>query len=430
MNFRRHLFNLLNFVKSNQIQKNIAEIAYLNNDYEQAKKNTLAKIGRLFSYANENVPFYIKNNIFELQTTPVLNKMDYEEDVQEFISCEFKIAQLYKVVTSGSTGTPFTSYQNHAKKNRNTSDTIYFGEIANFSLGDKLYYVKIWNDVNKKSPLQRFGENIVCVDVTKQSERDILQFVKQIKKNKTKVAILGYASFYDVLVRVLSEKDIKLTSIKSALAMSEGLSSETKKKFFDLAGVELLSRYSNVENGIIAQQVPGSENLFKINWASYIVEILKFDSDESCEYGEVGRIVVTDLHNFAMPFIRYDTGDTGTIVYSEKYKQPVLQSVEGRKMDLIYDTNGELLSSFIITNNMWLFPEVLQYQFIQRSQKSYKFLLNVNWDKNAKEKELLEVFHPLLGNNADIVFEYTDEIPILSSGKRRKVVNEFSNRII
>lgn len=430
MNFRKYFFYIIDYLNGGQIHKNIAEIKFFNNNHEEAKKNALNKTRELLKYANANVPFYIRNNIFELHDAPVLNKSHYKSNFQDFMSNKFKKHQLFKVVTSGSTGTPFTSYQDRRKKNRNISDTIFFGEKANFSLGKKLYYIKIWNEVNKKSLFQQFLENIVCVDATKQSEQNILCLAKQLEKHKSKVALLGYASFFDVFVKVLLENNIKLTSIGSALAMSEGLSLETKKKFLDLTQIELLSRYSNVENGIIAQQIPDSGSIFRINWASYFIEILGLDSDEYCSYGEAGRIVVTDLYNFAMPFIRYDTGDIGVMSYSEKYQQPVLKRVEGRKMDLIYNTKGELLSSFIITNNMWLFPEVRQYQFIQSSKKSYKFLLNVSWDKNVKEKQILEVFLPLLGNDASIIFEYTDEIPLLNSGKRRKVVNEFWDKTI
>lgn len=188
-------------------------------------------------------------------------------------------------------------------------------------------------------------------------------------------------------------------------------------------GVDAVSRYSNVENGIIAQQVNQS-TFFLVNWASYVVEILSISSNERVENGTIGRIVITDLFNSAMPFIRYDTGDFGTLEWSEKYKQLVLKSVEGRKMDQVFNTKGELVSSFTITNNMWFFQEILQYQFIQLGPNSYQFTLNVG-EKFSREKELLSIFHKIFGSDATFIVKYTDKIPLLNSGKRRKVVNKY-----
>jgi phenylacetate-CoA ligase len=57
--------------------------------------------------------------------------------------------------------------------------------------------------------------------------------------------------------------------------MSEGLSEYAKKSIHTYFGKYPVSRYSNVENGIIAQQLPDGSNSFVVNWASYYIEILK-----------------------------------------------------------------------------------------------------------------------------------------------------------
>ncbi len=94
--------------------------------------------------------------------------------------------------------------------------------------------------------------------------------------------------------------------------MSETLNDYTKQTIEKYFGVPVYSRYSNLENGILAQQVPGSDNRYFINTASYVLEIFKMNEDvpAACRR-TLGRIMVTDLYNYAMPMIRYDTGDTG-----------------------------------------------------------------------------------------------------------------------
>ena len=91
-------------------------------------------------------------------------------------------------------------------------------------------------------------------------------------------------------------------------------------------------------------------------------------------------------------------------------------------MDAIYNTDGELLSSFIITNSMWNYPELVQYQFIQVGKNKYLFKLNLEGEfKN--EAKLIDDFKKYLGKDAIIIIEYVSEIPLLDSGKRKKVMN-------
>ena len=77
---------------------------------------------------------------------------------------------------------------------------------------------------------------------------------------------------------------------------------------------------------------------------------------------------------------------------------------------------------------MWKYNTLNQYQFIQIAEKTYLFKLNT--DKTfLKEDELINEFKGYLGNDADIKIEYVNEIPLLSSGKRKKVLNRMEIKI-
>ena len=107
-------------------------------------------------------------------------------------------------------------------------------------------------------------------------------------------------------------------------------------------------------------------NTFILNEANYFIEILK-ENDEPAEEGELGRIVVTDLYNYAMPMIRYDTGDVGSLKYMEinGVKKKVITNFTGRKIDMVYDVSGRCLSPHKVSVTFWSFPELKQFQFIQ-----------------------------------------------------------------
>ena len=66
------------------------------------------------------------------------------------------------------------------------------------------------------------------------------------------------------------------------------------------------------------------------------------NEDKKIGFGQRGRIVITDLYNYATPLIRYDTGDVG-IMHLDENNHPYFSQVLGRKLDLIYDTKGNLV---------------------------------------------------------------------------------------
>ena len=125
----------------------------------------------------------------------------------------------------------------------------------------------------------------------------------------------SYASALEEVCKYLDNSStsgsIKNLRAASIMAQSEALTNETRERLQKYFNCTPCSRYSNLENGIIAQQTLHDNDLFLINRASYFEEILKMDSDIPVKPNELGRIVVTDLFNYAMPFIRYDTGDIG-----------------------------------------------------------------------------------------------------------------------
>ena len=64
-------------------------------------------------------------------------------------------------------------------------------------------------------------------------------------------------------------------------------------------------------NGIIALQCP-SGGLYHLQSESVHVEILD-EAGRPCAPGEIGRVIVSPLHNFAMPLLRYESGDYAPI---------------------------------------------------------------------------------------------------------------------
>ena len=169
---------------------------------------------------------------------------------------------------------------------------------------------------------------------------------------------------------------------------------------------------------------PPDGDSYYIDTENYYYEILKMDSDEPAAPGEPGRIVITDLNNYAFPIIRYDNGDIAVAERKQngdRYRL-ILKELYGRRSDTIYDTEGNTLTPYIITNNLWDVEGVRQYQFIQNTETVYTLRLNGDREKMDME-DILGRIRPYFGENADIRIEFVDEIPVLNSGKRKYIQN-------
>ena len=207
---------------------------------------------------------------------------------------------------------------------------------------------------------------------------------------------------------------------RSFISGSEVLSMKSKKAIKERLGCKVIDRYSNEENGFLAQSGDMSEE-FDVNIASFKIEILKEESDEPVGIGEMGRIVVTDLYSFAVPLIRYDTGDLAIKAAEKDGWTTKLKTIQGRRVDVIYDTEGKPLTSHTWSVYMWKYDKLKQYQFIQEDKK--KYLLKVNGAKGIyEEEEMITHLKSVLGEDADIRIEHVDGIPSLASGKFKKTV--------
>ncbi|AOW20096.1 phenylacetate--CoA ligase family protein [Urechidicola croceus] len=427
---RKYTFWSIDFLRKGDVNKFYNEIKFINENFQTPKAKILRKKGlnNILLHAVNTTKYYsyLKNNpSLSVEMFPVVHKDTIRDHYEDFYSSEYKDKQNIKVSTSGSTGTPFSIHHNKEKKQRNTADTLYFADNAGYKLGHKLLYIRFWGDQYKKGRLNKWTQNIMVHNVFNLKDEDIKELIEKLESDNSNINIIAYASAYETICQYLEKNNygpIK-ANIHSAIAMSESLTEYAKvmtKKYF---GVTPLSRYSNTENGIIAQQNYNNTGQFDINWASFYLEILNIDNDEPVSMGETGRIVVTDLFNYAVPMIRYDTGDLGSMSISNDSDAPVLVNVEGRKSDALYNTKGELISSSI-AHQVCAYDNVKQYQLIQLDKQDYLFKLSVTNNFNLEDK-LISKFKNFVGNDARIFIEYVNYIPLLSSGKRKRVVNEY-----
>jgi phenylacetate-CoA ligase len=270
-----------------------------------------------------------------------------------------------------------------------------------------------------RTPEQEDRENIYYIDSSDLGNSHLEEMKQAIIEKKPRI-IFSYSSTLVELAHHIDRTGIPEGgfSMISVLTGGEGISEENRQFLERVFGCTVYRRYSDMELGILGQDT-GNGSEYLLNWGSYYFECLKIGSDEPAESGEVGRIVITDLFNYAFPMIRYDTGDLGVMHYCEG-ELPRLKEIYGRVRDCVYTVDGRLLSPAKIFVSMWGSERIKQWQFIQEDKALY--ILKLNCDSKIDKDTYISKFKNLLGDSATIQIELVDEIPVTSSNKRRAVI--------
>lgn len=421
---RRNLFWAKDKVfNKNSIKSQYSDIKQILENYEDGIIKVNNYIDDLLNHATKTTNYYKKYEGKAISDFPVVNKSIFIENYDDFVSSSFKDEKLHTMSTSGSTGTPFTVLQNMSKRDRVIAELKLFGEFCGYKSHEKMVFLRVLSDKTRKSKKTQWAENIYRIDTAALNEEKLRETNEFLIKNKIE-ALISYASTFDYLANYIEKYESKTDkySIKTIIAGGEAFDIKTREKLNQIFGKKcnIVSRYSNQEMGILGQD-SSIDSGFVLNHGSYYFECLKIDSDEPAEKGEMGRIVITDLFNYAFPLIRYDTGDTCIMEYNSS-GWPKIKEIFGKKMDVIYSTTGQPISPITISVYMWSVKSIKQWQFIQKEKSLY--ILKINGTYSMEIDNVLLEMKKVLGQDAEIKIDYVDEIPVLASNKRRKTICE------
>ena len=385
------------------------------------------QLGRLLDHAVQTTRMYADFGGKDLHAFPVVGKADYKQRMDQFLSSSYAGKKLHTATTSGSTGTPVTIAQDDGKRRRSIADTIVFNEMAGLRLGDRLMWIHNWIDEDERSWLQRTMQNIVEVKILGMDTRSMRDIVRTLGTGRID-AVLCYGSKLEDLARFMESDgaDPFRFGLRGVISDSESLSPLAKRRIETAFGAPVSDRYANLENGMLATTKPGDDR-FHLNRSSFVFECLKLHADESETPGEVARLVVTDLYDFATPMIRYDTGDLVRVA-DEGIDGPLtLRSLEGRRADIVYGTDGRELSATTITFLLEEYVDLVRYQFVQEGASDYRLsvvLGDATYEPNDFTAQLL----PHLGEGARLSVGFVDRIEAPPGRKFRPVVRNYEPR--
>ena len=403
------------------------DLAFVSGNASAGHRRTRNYLHDLLQHAVASTDFYQALVGAKFKDFPVINKDVIRAEFPQFVSRSFSGRELHSMSTSGSTGTPFSVVQDKRKRSRVIAELKYFAHCTGARPYEPMAFLRVLTAKTRRSWYQQFRENLWRLDSPKLDEENLESFRSFLKRKRIK-ALLSYPSTYDIFVNYLLSKgdcpeDFEVQTI---IGGGEVFLETTRAKLRRVFGCRVVSRYSNNEMGVLGQDTDESRRI-NLNHASYHFEILHPDRDEPAAPGQLGRIVITDLFNYALPMIRYDTGDIGAWSQenseTSQFAWPGLGELHGRQWDIIYDTRGSPVSPHVLAAAGWSLQGARQFQLIQKTRNGY--ILRINGPGGPGLSGALREIRGALGPDAEIAVEQVEEVPVLSSGKRRMTVCEW-----
>lgn len=416
MNIRKGVFFLLDSAKGGKIKKHLKNIDQINSD----KTGELQKkyLNRIMQYTCENIPFYKGIDSGNIKNFPVMNKSIYNENKSAVVNPQYDLNKLHFTSTSGSSGVPFKTYQDTNKRKRNNADLITLLSSFDFETGEKYVFIRSWVSLYKLSKLKMLKQNFIAIDVNTFDDNKKEELRRLLHRDKKIKAIISYGSALEDFISYLENKDDNMTdtNLKLISSSADALSDSTKVRLEKMFGCPVTNRYSNEECGILGNTKAGTRE-FTLNTASYYFELLDLEEDKPVNPGEIGRIVVTDLFNRAMPLIRYDLGDLGISNDDGKCVKSLI-SLQGRMDDVLKSSDDVVISSVMLSTYMQEFHYIERYQLRKNKDGSIEMLIV---SKRDEFTEVVKTLKKIFGDKYDITVKKVQEIPREKTGKYKEI---------
>ena len=231
--------------------------------------------------------------------------------------------------------------------------------------------------------------------------------------------LLTYPTYLASLIDHFESSGIRPQQLQQVRTIGETLSPALRTRCQAVLGAPIVDTYSAQEVGVIALQCPESD-LYHVHAESLIVEVLD-DQGRQCAAGATGRVVVTDLHNFATPLFRYELRDYAQVGPACRCGRglPTLTRVLGRERNMVVLPNGQRHWPLVGLHHFREVAQILQYQLIQHDleQVEMRLVTAVSLDASA-EARLTSIVQSALGHAFQIRFSYFDsELPRSAGGK-------------
>lgn len=397
------------------------------------------KLRRLVRHAYRNVPYYRArmqdakvhpNDIRtqdDLHKLPLLGKDDVRSHIYfDIMSENHDKSEVLKITTSGSTGEPFVCYADRQQLEFRWSATLRSQEWTGYRYGDPC--VRLWHQTLGMSSSQVRKELFDAkflrrkfIPVFEMREEILPDIVRQVSEGEPTL-VDGYAEALNLIGQYIKVNGGLEHHPRGVMSSAQTLPENSRKIIEEAFGCRVFDKYGGREFSGIAYECEAHQGHHVVS-EGFIVEVLR--DGRPALPGEVGEVVITDLNNYCMPFLRYRIGDLAEAMDNTKTcacgrGMPRIGKIEGRVQSIIQGLDGRYLPGTFFAHYLKEFDYAFKlYQVVQEEPETMVFKV-VKGSRYSDDvlQEVLATFRQYLGEGMKVDVQFVDTLEMVRTGKR------------
>jgi phenylacetate-CoA ligase len=408
---------------------------------EELQELQLIKLRRLLAHAYEHVPFYRQRfrqagvhprdikTLADLRRIPILTKKDVQTQLHDLVATNYDRAQLHRDATGGSTGASTVFYLDKESLAYNKASKARYRKWYGFEMGAKVAF--LWGaardvpDMSLRARLNLILGRQRWLNSYGTSVDQMKRFAQEMQVWKPSF-IVGYSSSLHLFARFLREHNLDGIHPQAIESSAEKLYDFQRELVEQVFGCRVFNAYGSREFGGVAAECEQHQGMHILADVMY-VELIK-DGQPVVE-GDFGDIIITDLHNYAMPFIRYQIGDLGRpqpgpCLCGRGFAR--IAEIVGRSNAIVTTPSGHYVHGAFFSHLFYGVEEVRKFRIHQQSLTKVDVLIES--EDNLLPPDKLETIRSKmqsqLGDQVTLEFKFVDSIPPLPSGKLGYLISD------
>ena len=408
---------------------------------DRLEKNELPSssvlVEQTLKFASENIPFYQNlANTHSLKGAPLrkwppLTKKMIRDNFEDLKDPSLEKREHWLHASGGSTGQAICvvhdeMFAARAEATRKFAAKIFYG-------GPYMNQIILWgsyNDINKKTPdegregfvkswiKKKFGLKTSLYNTFHFTPEEMAACARAVNDQKPDL-IMGYTASVYWLAKYMDQHEIEVVRKPRVVVLTAQTCYPFMREMIEkVFKCHVCDHYGSREVGPVVWQA--EDGNYCICDKFDFIEIVD-DADQPVEPGGEGRVLVTTLHNYAMPLIRYDIGDravAGETVIVNGYEFPTLRKLTGRISEDFVGPSGSFVSGLAFVKIFCFRDWVDEFQVIQRERNFVEiYFTRVGVIDCRDVEEIDSEIYKLLGNDCKILWSEVDKIPKTKAGK-------------
>ena len=395
-------------------------------------RSLLAKAGQHVAYyrdlfTREGFDPHAIESLAELQRLPFATKAVFRAEGERMKSDV--ASSLIRCNTGGSSGEPLIFYLGNERVSHDVAAKWRATRWWGVDIGDP--EIVVWGspiELGAQDRLRMLRDTLMRTELIpafQMSESNLDRFVERLRTRRPKM-LFGYPSAISHIAGHARKRGVALDKlgVKVVFCTSERLYDYQREAISAAFACPVANGYGGRDAGFIAHECPVGG--MHITAEDIIVEIV--DEQGSVQpVGVSGEIVVTHLTTADFPFIRYRTGDVGTLS-DERCPcgrgLPLLKEIQGRSTDFVVAADGTVLHGLSLIYILRDIPGVKAFKVIQENLALTRVLLVTEppFVQHTVD-DIVAGFKRRLGEGVEVQVQITDAIPSEKSGKFRYIVS-------